>query len=182
TLVSWDSPMMRKSFDMWAGALAAEPGPGYREIVGVSSLGALGQLARYPFGRSNHSSMVLALLLLEPIVGQFKGRNRRFANLARTLRAELDAFLGDDGLLLHPPYARTAPRHHDMIRTPFDCVYTSLFNILEYPATTVPMGFDRKGMPLGVQVIAPRGRDHVTIAAARALEEDFGGWVRAEVS
>lgn len=182
TLESWDSDKLRHSFDMWTGALSSEPGNDYRDIVGTRGAGLLAEVLKYPLGRSRHSSMVLGLLLTEPIVGKLQGRHRRYANLAKTLRTELDAVLGDDGVLLHPAYARTAPRHHDMIRTPFDFVYTSLFNVLEYPATVVPMGFDKKGLPLSVQVVGPRGADHRTIAVASALEEAFGGWTRAEPS
>lgn len=179
SLETWDSPKLRKSFDMWTGALSAEPGNGYRELVGVGRAELVAEVLKYPFGRSKHQSMVLGLLLTEPLVAQFRGRHQRYLNLAKTLRAELDRFLGDDGVLLHPAYARTAPRHHDMIRTPFDFVYTALFNVLEYPATVVPMGFDARGLPLSVQVIAPRGADHRTLAVAAALERDAGGWVRA---
>ncbi|TNE92616.1 MAG: amidase [Deltaproteobacteria bacterium] len=179
-LETWDSPKLRKSFDMWTGALSSEPGNSYRELVGARRRDLLGELIRYPVGRSRHQSMVLALLLTEPLVGKLQGRHRRYANLAKTLRTELDAVLGDDGVLLHPAYARTAPRHHDMIRTPFDFVYTALFNVLEYPGTVVPTGFDSRGLPLSVQVLAPRGADHRTIAAARAIEAGLGGWVRAE--
>ena len=46
-----------------------------------------------------------------------------------------------------------------------------------YPATVVPMGLDEHGLPLSVQVVATHGRDHLTLAAALALEEAFGGWV-----
>jgi hypothetical protein len=31
-----------------------------------------------------------------------------------------------------------------------------------------------------VQVVARRGADHLALAVAAALEEDLGGWVRAE--
>jgi fatty acid amide hydrolase 2 len=43
--------------------------------------------------------------------------------------------------------------------------------------TQVPLGLDADGLPLGVQVVGARGSDATTIAVARALEEDFGGWV-----
>ena len=38
------------------------------------------------------------------------------------------------------------------------------------------------GLPIGVQVIGPRGRDHLVIAAARKLEEAFGGWIEPEAA
>jgi fatty acid amide hydrolase 2 len=50
-------------------------------------------------------------------------------------------------------------------------------NVLELPVTQVPLGLDRRGLPLGVQVVGIHGHDHVTVAVARALEQAFGGWV-----
>ena len=167
---------------MWAGALACEPGPTYREMVDIGAMGTLAELVRYPFGRSAHMSMVLGLLLVEPVLSLFPGRNQRFRDLARALRVELDEALGPGGVMLHPVYATTAPRHHAMLLRPFSCVYTSLFNVLEYPSTVVPVGFDSRGLPISLQVIARRGEDHVAVAVAAALERHFGGWVRAEPS
>jgi len=43
--------------------------------------------------------------------------------------------------------------------------------------TQVPLGLNREGLPLGVQVAGPHGRDHLTIAVALELEKEFGGWV-----
>jgi hypothetical protein len=38
------------------------------------------------------------------------------------------------------------------------------------PVTQVPLGLNRRGLPLGVQVAANHGRHHVTIAVAQFLE------------
>jgi Asp-tRNA(Asn)/Glu-tRNA(Gln) amidotransferase A subunit family amidase len=56
-------------------------------------------------------------------------------------------------------------------------VYTAIMNVLELPATSVPLGLGARGLPLGVQVVAAHGQDHLTIAVALALEEALGGWV-----
>jgi fatty acid amide hydrolase 2 len=56
-------------------------------------------------------------------------------------------------------------------------MYTAVFNVLELPVTQVPLGLDRHGLPLGVQVVARHGNDHLGIAVARELESAFGGWV-----
>jgi fatty acid amide hydrolase 2 len=53
----------------------------------------------------------------------------------------------------------------------------AVFNLLGLPVTEVPLGLNLKGLPLGVQVAAADGNDHLTIAAALALERRFGGWV-----
>jgi len=41
----------------------------------------------------------------------------------------------------------------------------------------VPWGPSEIGLPLGVQVVAARDNDHITIACAQMLEQTFGGWV-----
>ncbi|MFD4430645.1 amidase, partial [Nocardia sp. NPDC058497] len=46
------------------------------------------------------------------------------------------------------------------------------------PVTQVPLGRGAHGLPLGVQVVAGAGRDHLSIAAALTLQDAFGGWVR----
>ena len=43
-------------------------------------------------------------------------------------------------------------------------------NFLGLPAVSVPVGLDRDGMPVGVQVIAPWGADELALAAARDVE------------
>jgi fatty acid amide hydrolase 2 len=52
-----------------------------------------------------------------------------------------------------------------------------VFNLTGLPATQVPLGLNDDGLPLGVQVVAGHGRDHVAIAVAQELERVFGGWV-----
>ena len=94
----------------------------------------------------------------------------------------MESALGANGVVLHPPYSRPAPRHHGAWRTPFDAACTAVFNVLEFPSTHVPVSMSRKGLPVGVQVVGSRGHDGLTLAVAAALEADFGGWRRAPFS
>ena len=43
--------------------------------------------------------------------------------------------------------------------------------------TEIPLGLNRRGLPLGAQVVAAPGNDHVSIAVAMELERRLGGWV-----
>jgi fatty acid amide hydrolase 2 len=52
-----------------------------------------------------------------------------------------------------------------------------VFNLMGLPATAIPLGLNADGLPLGVQAVAGRDRDHVSIAVAMELERVFGGWV-----
>ena len=68
-------------------------------------------------------------------------------------------------------------RHGRTVGRPWMLAPTALFNLLGLPVTEVPLGPQRRRLPLGVQVAAGRDRDHVAIAAALELERAFGGWV-----
>lgn len=48
--------------------------------------------------------------------------------------------------------------------------YTFPANLCGLPAASVPVGTDRSGLPVGLQVVGPRGGDALVLAACRALE------------
>lgn len=48
--------------------------------------------------------------------------------------------------------------------------FTYPFNITQQPAISVPCGFDGDGLPVGLQIVAPRGRDDLVLRVARAFE------------
>jgi len=48
--------------------------------------------------------------------------------------------------------------------------YTSLFNLTQQPAISIPMGLTTAGLPMGLHITAPRGHDAQVLQAALALE------------
>jgi amidase len=48
--------------------------------------------------------------------------------------------------------------------------FTAPFNASGQPAVSVPAGTTRDGLPIGVQLVAPRGGDRLLIGVAAALE------------
>ncbi|WP_138468353.1 amidase family protein [Poseidonocella sp. HB161398] len=50
------------------------------------------------------------------------------------------------------------------------CPYTYPWNMTGQPALSVPVGFTRQGLPVGVQIIAAMGQEAVMLEAARAIE------------
>ncbi len=95
---------------------------------------------------------------------------------ARELVAELTDAVGD-GVLLHPAHPRPAPKHGRTLGRLWLLTSTAVFNLAGLPVTEVPLGLSESGLPLGVQIAAGPGRDHVSIAVAHELERVFGGWV-----
>lgn len=180
-----DAERFSGGFVLWMAAMTTAAGSlTYGDVLADSgNISVAKELLRLPLNRSQYILPSLVTVAFEKLL---KILPRSFSDMTSTLhrlerlRAELDELLGDNGVLIYPPYSRPAPRHRAALLTPFDAACTALWNILGYPATVVPLGFDRDGMPVAVQVIARRGLDHLTIAVAAALEKRFGGWVRAE--
>ena len=123
---------------------------------------------------TSHNAMTTLTLAAERIPRPQRAITRCWA-AAHELSAEVDAAIGS-GVMLHAPFRSIAPRHRTTIARPWLQTPCSVFNLLGLPATQVPLGLSPQGLPLGVQVVAGRDRDHVGIAVATALEQGFGGW------
>jgi fatty acid amide hydrolase 2 len=116
------------------------------------------------------------LSLFEELPKLMTSRASRVLALGKELSEELGSVLGDRAVMLYPSFPRVAPRHVTPLLAPFQFAYTAIFNVMEMPSTQVPLGLDARGLPLGVQVVAPRRQDHLSIAVAMALETVVGGW------
>lgn len=55
-------------------------------------------------------------------------------------------------------------------------LYAGIFNILGLPVTQCPLGLSVEGLPLGLQLVAGKLQDHLSLATALYLEKAFGGW------
>ncbi|MGH3556064.1 MAG: amidase [Mycobacterium sp.] len=130
---------------------------------------------RLALGRSEHILPVVATNVLVRPALRLPKLIQRQAEATRLLRAEIECALGDDGVMLYPIATDVAPLHGKEDFRQFR--FAPIFNALEMPVTHVPLGLGDQGLPLGIQVIAPRGQDHRTIAVALALERACGGWI-----
>jgi len=105
-----------------------------------------------------------------------------FVEMGKELRNELIEMLGQNGIMLDPPFASPAPKHNAPLLKPFNYAYTAILNIMTFPVTVAPVGLNQNGLPLGIQIASIPGNDHFTIAVALELEKAFGGWVPPPVS
>lgn len=69
-------------------------------------------------------------------------------------------------------------RHGDSPTKLIGVLYTALFNWLGFPSTHVPLGKDRNGLPIGIQVVAAPYQDRLCLCIAGELEAAFGGWTK----
>lgn len=52
--------------------------------------------------------------------------------------------------------------------------FTSLFNLTQQPAISVPAGLTNDGLPIGLHIVGPRGADALVLRAAAAYERAAG--------
>jgi fatty acid amide hydrolase 2 len=146
----------------------------------VSSLladadGRLGRIGQLVGGGDDHT-LPTRLTLFAELIPISAGERRRLVGLAQELARELVETIGD-GVLLHPAHRTPAPRLGRTYGRPWLLTPAAVFNLAGVPVTEVPLGVSRAGLPVGVQVAAAPGADHLSIAVALELEAVFGGWV-----
>ena len=169
---------LEQSLEIWSAMLEATAGPSYSSLLGNGTeVNGGRELLRWALGRSPYTLPSIALVLLEHIPKLIPAQGQRFVEAGLALRSEVVDLIGPRGVMLYPPYPTAAPRHHRALWPPFNWVYTAIFNMLEVPVTAAPLGLNGGGLPLGVQIVATHGNDHLTIAVALELERALGGWV-----
>ena len=173
---------LRHGVEIWSAMLDGAGGQKFEISLGHGQPVRLArQLMLWGLRRSPHTLPALGLAALERLSGITAGQLTRFAAMGEELRLELERRLAGNAVMLYPSFPEPAPRHYMPLLRPLRFGYTALLNVMQVPATQVPMGLSRKGLPLGIQVVGAHGQDHRTIAVARELERGFGGWVMPDV-
>ncbi len=151
------------------GTEATRVGALLRE-AGESSTSLLALL----FGRGQHTLPTRLTVLAEALPSRGPSQ-AELLDRSRALADELTEAIGD-GVLLHPAQLFLAPAHRRTYGRPWLTTPASIFNLAGVPVTEVPLGLSSRGLPVGVQVAAAHGCDHLNIAIALELEAVFGGW------
>jgi Asp-tRNA(Asn)/Glu-tRNA(Gln) amidotransferase A subunit family amidase len=104
--------------------------------------------------------------------GYLAARRRRFGYVR-----ELDELLGEDGMVLSPTVASPGWLAEGRLTAddpvgplPGEVFNTSVQNITGHPALSLPAGRLPNGLPFGLQVTAPRFRDHLLLDLASSWE------------
>lgn len=113
------------------------------------------------------------LAVTDEQLAKHKARGRRL------LRDFLEAYLPEDTCLAlptlplrTPPLVHTTPGSPTFSgRTLYEISrYTRFANYLGLPAVSVPVGFDDRGLPVGLQLVGRRGADAALLAMAISLQ------------
>ena len=72
------------------------------------------------------------------------------------------------------PAVRIGEKADDPLNMYLSDIFTVPASLAGLPAISVPSGFAPDGLPLGIQVMAPRFGEETMFAAARSLEREVG--------
>jgi len=166
---------LRRVLDPYITALQQGAGVTFAQTLGAEV--TVRRAARGAFRGQGPHTIPSVLLLASERASVLLPASATRASIAagERLAAHVQETMGE-GVLLHPPFGRVAPRHGRTVGRPWSIHHAAIFNFLGLPVAQVPLGLNADGLPLGVQVAAVRDQDHVAVAVALELERAFGGW------
>ncbi|ESS67433.1 hypothetical protein TCDM_03869 [Trypanosoma cruzi Dm28c] len=190
------------TFAMWSNVLMSDPTEvKFTALMGEGSpsFNVFWELLRWLVRRSQHTLPALLLCIMEAMDQNFPkniGMPSPKFDIS-SFKRSLEDLLGDDGVILAPTFPRPAPYHHTPLLTPLEFQYTAAFNVLQMPATAVPIWTadlrdaaktvtpaevrERQlppdyHLPKGVQIVSREINDELSIGVAIALEKSLGGY------
>ena len=155
--IEFQAPLIEQTYDFEMGLIGADGGDGLRAY-----LAEIGSTETHP--------------LLENWLAKLERYRTEVAGFAQLwdrihrFRAAMHAIPFD--AILSPVCATPALPHGASIedRNFRGFSYTMTYNVLGWPAVTVPVGQSAEGLPIGVQIACKPWRDDLALALARKLE------------
>jgi len=178
-----DGPALLEAYRRLLAPLVAQDLPAARRR-GLARMRGLAGLARRFGGGAAWAEQVLSYTATH---GEWLAADEARARLAQQLRgvferydvliapiAPVTAFPHD-----HAPFARRRLRFSDGGSIPYGVMlnWISAATACGLPATAFPTGPAASGLPVGVQIIGPRGGDARVLSVAQAIEDALGGFV-----
>lgn len=170
--------LFNKAFKLWSARMIAIQDRSFKSALsGRTQLSYLQEFSNIAFGKPKYTFPALLTAFLQEQEKKLPLTKKDLLGELQALHQEIENLLGPGGILLMPTHPRVAFKHGQGLLHPFDWAYTGIINALNLPATAVPMGLNKEGLPLGLQVIGRSWEDDITINAALNLEEAFGGHI-----
>lgn len=170
---------LKKTFNIWSAAVYDPKHRLYMDFLTNGKrheMNPYWELFKCALGlQKKYTASVLTFALTEEL-GLWNVNMEANREMWQRLKADLHQLLGSNGVLICPTMPQSACKHSESLSKFSNFAYTTLFSAMNVSVTNVPMGLDKKGMPIGIQVISAPYNDNLTIQVAEALEEQFGGW------
>lgn len=131
---------------------------------------------REGFGAEVKRRMILGTFALSS--GYYDAYYAKAQAVRELLRRDFAAAFSEVDLIVGPtaptPAFRLGEKTEDPLTMYLSDIYTLPANLAEVPAISIPAGFATSGLPIGLQIMAPRLAEGRLLAAAHALEARLG--------
>lgn len=167
---------LHEQLNFWIQTMRNDPDyKSAAEVIGIKNTltGVVIELMKSLAGFSNLTLSSTSIALIDKLLIS----DPRVKNKIEHMKKQLERVLGSNGVMFYPSHSSVAPYHYQPIVNIFNISYTAIFNVLELPVIQVPLGIGSKGVPLGIQIVAAKGRDDLCLAFARHVERIAGGWI-----
>lgn len=170
-------PLLKHSSSMFFNALFSSiPDVEKTITAGRAKLNPLQELIKFLCFRSRFTMGFVVALLAKNTFLYDESMVDFYEKIKNTLADQLNTLLDENSVLIMPTLPFPAPYHNEIILLFPSCVYTGIFNVLGLPATQCPVGMNKQGLPLGLQIVSRRRNDPLTVSCALEVEKAFGGW------
>jgi len=173
----WRPEGLEYSLDIWAAGMAQNPSP-FIDFLGTEEepVSLFSETIKFITRKSKVTFPALGTALIEGPGHLLDFRNKKMLALAQQIKKDIEEKLGDDGVIISPVFPKASPKHTWIWLSLMGVGYSGVINVLQLPATVIPIYHRQDNVPVSVQVIGKRWNDHLTLAAGKALEDAFGGW------
>ncbi len=126
------------------------------------------------FGREVQRRILLGTFVLS--TGYYDAYYKKALQVKAVIKQAFDEAFRKYDLLLTPVAPTIAPKLGESLGDPLQMylsdIYTVSVNLAGLPAISMPCGFDRKGMPVGAQLIGAPLMEQKVLNAAHAFQQD----------
>lgn len=176
--------------DLWQLIMAIDGSKHVAQIAfGTKPIRPLRELLREIFFNSSelHRNMTRVLFTSNLM----KPSTRKVAKVEQTISAgkKMLAKYLDKKLVIMPVYHTPAPPHGTVMKEVFSPLmtykrympYIAYANAWGLPSLIVPVGEDKAGLPIGIQIISQIGNEDVIFKLGEIIEREFRGYKRKEM-
>ena len=167
---------MKFSADMWEALYFGADSPPFAQDLGRTGHPIIPywEFLKWICFASEHSLPAVLLCIAEK--RHDRSNYKKYQTMCELLFSKFQDVLGEHNVFLYPTHPRIAPYHRQALFMPHNFAYTGIFNVLGLPVTQCPI--HREGeVPTGVQIVASRNNDHLTLAVARYFEGIVSSWI-----
>lgn len=167
--------LFKHAFEMWLARTQQISTDGFvAHLTNSEGISFTKEFLKIGFGRRDYTFPALLTAFLDTHAKESQPQAFYLQKLA-DLKLFLSKILGGNAVLIMPTHPRLAPKLGSTIQRPFDFSLAAVINALGFPATAVPVGKSKCGLPIGIQVISNEWNDDLCFRVANILEMGFGG-------